>query len=335
MFRRLRISLALACLFSMLCIGAAHPAPTAAAGITPTATCTIGGSQKSLESFTNALFAFAEGDQAELSRTGAKDCHMSFGQKATYIVASNTDLGLPGEGLARSSRAHTYLVTTDPLRFNAPPGDYSKFFISLFAVGDVAALSAPAAPQPNSTYFPETGHNVPSPFREYWAGNGGLAIYGYPITEPFEQAIGGVLYTVQYFERARFEYHPENGGTIYEVLLGQFGREIAEGRRVDTTPIPPGKDQTCAPFKETGHHVCDRFLAYWQANGGLAQFGFPLSDQIQEILENGQTYTVQYFERARFEYHPENAPPYDILLGQFGRSILSNLLRLQQISAVP
>jgi hypothetical protein len=32
---------------------------------------------------------------------------------------------------------------------------------------------------------------------------------------------------------------------------------------------------------------------------------------------------VQYFERTRFEYHPENAPPYDILLGQCGRRILA------------
>jgi hypothetical protein len=28
---------------------------------------------------------------------------------------------------------------------------------------------------------------------------------------------------VQYFERARFELHPENAGTQYEVLLGQLG----------------------------------------------------------------------------------------------------------------
>jgi hypothetical protein len=40
-------------------------------------------------------------------------------------------------------------------------------------------------------------------------------------------------------------------------------------------------------------------------------------------LEDGNVYTVQYFERARFEYHPENAPPYDVLLGQFGRQILA------------
>jgi hypothetical protein len=33
---------------------------------------------------------------------------------------------------------------------------------------------------------------------------------------------------------------------------------------------------------------------------------------------------VQYFERARFEYHPENPAPYDILLGQFGRQILGS-----------
>ena len=35
---------------------------------------------------------------------------------------------------------------------------------------------------------------------------------------------------------------------------------------------------------------------------------------------NGQSYLVQYFERARFEYHPEHAnTPYVILLGLLGR----------------
>ncbi|HUS16246.1 MAG TPA: hypothetical protein VM536_14705, partial [Chloroflexia bacterium] len=33
---------------------------------------------------------------------------------------------------------------------------------------------------------------------------------------------------------------------------------------------------------------------------------------------DGQTYTVQYFERAVFEAHPQNRPPYDILLSQLG-----------------
>ena len=64
------------------------------------------------------------------------------------------------------------------------------------------------------------------------------------------------------------------------------------------------------------------FLQYWQANGGLAQFGYPISEEFTETLEDGQSYIVQYFERARFEHHPENAAPYDVLLGQFGRRIL-------------
>ena len=76
-------------------------------------------------------------------------------------------------------------------------------------------------------------------------------------------------------------------------------------------------------FAATGHNVGARFGTYWQANGGLAQFGYPLSEEFWEILEDGGRYRVQYFERARFEYHPENVPPYDVLLGQFGRRILN------------
>jgi len=33
---------------------------------------------------------------------------------------------------------------------------------------------------------------------------------------------------------------------------------------------------------------------------------------------DGKPYTVQYFERAVFELHPENQPPYDVLLSLLG-----------------
>ena len=36
------------------------------------------------------------------------------------------------------------------------------------------------------------------------------------------------------------------------------------------------------------------------------------------VALNGESYTVQYFERAVFEYHPENAAPNDMLLSQLG-----------------
>jgi hypothetical protein len=66
----------------------------------------------------------------------------------------------------------------------------------------------------------------------------------------------------------------------------------------------------CQTFTETAKTVCGRFLDYWKTNGGLAQQGFPISNPLQEVSStDGKSYTVQYFERAVFELHPENAPP--------------------------
>src|SRR5580765_843602 len=72
-------------------------------------------------------------------------------------------------------------------------------------------------------------------------------------------------------------------------------------------------------FPETGKTVSGVFLQYWDSHGGLAQQGYPLSDLMSEVSDlNGKPYTVQYFERAVFEYHPENQAPYDVLLSQLG-----------------
>src|SRR5438874_9577664 len=72
-------------------------------------------------------------------------------------------------------------------------------------------------------------------------------------------------------------------------------------------------------FPETGKTVSGRFYQYWQSHGGLTQQGFPISDVMQEKSDtDGKTYTVQYFERAVFEYHSENAVPNDVLLSLLG-----------------
>jgi hypothetical protein len=164
--------------------------------------------------------------------------------------------------------------------------------------------------------FPQTNHCVRGLFLRYWQAHGGLAINGYPLSDEFaEQLEDGKAYIVQYFERVRMEYHPENQPP-YDVLLGQFGRRI---HPADPPAAPIGGAHY---FGETAHNLRGTFLRYWQRNGGLAQFGYPLSEEFSEVLEDGQTYVVQYFERARFEHHPENRPPYDVLLGQFGRRIL-------------
>jgi hypothetical protein len=180
-------------------------------------------------------------------------------------------------------------------------------------------------PQPGSTpgpsgctgrMFPETGKCVNEPFLAYWNTHGGLAINGFPISDAFMETLeDGKSYKVQYFERVRMEHHPENPAP-YDVLLGQFGRQLHPAE----PPVAPKPGARY--FPETGHNLEDRFLAYWTTYGGLPQFGYPLSEVFVETLEDGKQYSVQYFERARFEHHPENQPPNDVLLGQFGRKIL-------------
>ncbi len=86
--------------------------------------------------------------------------------------------------------------------------------------------------------------------------------------------------------------------------------------------LPPralAQQANCRAFTETGNTVCGKFLAYWDGHGGLAQQGFPISGELQEVSPtDGKTYTVQYFERAIFEMHPENAAPNDVLLSLLG-----------------
>ncbi len=171
-------------------------------------------------------------------------------------------------------------------------------------------------PMPGARYFVETGHNLANGFRYYWENNGGLELFGFPISEEFSE--DGL--TVQYFERARFEYHPEHKGTAFEVQLTRLGALISQGRSFD--PVPAF--QSTADrwyFPETGHSLAYGFLSYWLSNGGLAAFGYPISEEFTEVNpEDGKPYTVQYFERQRFEYHPEYAgTKYEVLLGLLGK----------------
>ena len=73
---------------------------------------------------------------------------------------------------------------------------------------------------------------------------------------------------------------------------------------------------------EAGHHEAPfaRQHRIARTRGGLAQFGYPISEEMREVSPtDGQEYTVQYFERARFEYHPEyKGTPGEVLLGLLG-----------------
>jgi len=196
----------------------------------------------------------------------------------------------------------------------------------------IAGLSTPATRLPPITstndrvYIAETGHTIAYGFLDYWRRNGGLARFGYPRTEEFTEfdPMVGQSYTVQYFERARFEYHPEFVGTEYEILLGHIGR-WALGQRTTGAFTPISSEATnMRYFPETGHFVGGAFLRYWEQNGGLFSFGYPITAEVMETSpEDGDTYRVQYFERARFEYHPEYAGTHsEVLLGLLGNEML-------------
>ena len=162
------------------------------------------------------------------------------------------------------------------------------------------AAAAQAAPDAGAAYFAETGHVVSGEFWQLWLAHG-LDLFGYPISESFEDA--GVRN--QYFQRARFELHPGTAG----VQLGLLGIE-----RAGSAPPEPARQDAGAPGRryipETGHVVQGAFLpAYdrWQAI-----IGPPIGAEFAA----GPGW-MQYFVRARLEWMPDTG----VRLGLLGSEI--------------
>jgi hypothetical protein len=190
--------------------------------------------------------------------------------------------------------------------------------------------------------FPETGQCISGRFLAFWQQNGGLPIFGYPITaaRPEVSRETGGTYLTQWFERSRFEQHPENRAP-YDVLLGRVGDDalLLQGRSWWSEGREPGPKDGCRWFEETGHNLCDvapglGFQSYWEQHGlrdlelgsdarSLALLGLPLSEARLEINpDDGQPYMIQWFERARFEYHAASAGDSQVLLGLLGNDLL-------------
>jgi hypothetical protein len=185
----------------------------------------------------------------------------------------------------------------------------------LAALALLALLPAAAFAQTGERCFPETGQCIGGRIRLYWEANGGLAVFGYPITAVAAETVEGVPLQVQWFERDRLEIQPND-----VITAGRLGAQRLEQLGRPFTPGPGGAAPAgCTMFPETGYAACGDILAYWRANGGLARFGYPLTGEIQETLE-GQVYTVQWFERRRIERHPE-LPGAPLLLGLLGREV--------------
>ncbi|MEZ4572605.1 MAG: N-acetylmuramoyl-L-alanine amidase [Thermomicrobiales bacterium] len=157
--------------------------------------------------------------------------------------------------------------------------DEEEISDSIFVVHPLASRAEEQS-GPGTVYFEETGHNVPVIFHEYWQAHGGLNRFGFPLTEPFEEksATDGQKYLTQYFERARFEYHPELAHKNDVVKLGLLGAEATSSRRTEQAfkPVDASKvDPEEQYFPETGHSTSFRFLETWLAEGGVESFRLP------------------------------------------------------------
>lgn len=227
-----------------------------------------------------------------------------------------------------------------------PSEQYGDLYLRL--TGELSAqfrqnTSQPTDPTPTDDpdseqgcrYFEETGYEVCGRLLQYWTQNDGLRVFGLPITPQQAEVIEGQTYQVQWFERNRLELHPENNPP-YDVLLGRLGADVLEQENPTLTPSNalPGP---CYRIPGAQFDVCGRFLEAWRANGldldldgrsgvteneNLALFGLPLTPTQTQLIE-GEEYVVQWFERARFEYHPEFAPPNDVLFGLLGNELRS------------
>jgi len=158
-------------------------------------------------------------------------------------------------------------------------------------------------------YFSDTGHNVQSEFLAFYDRFNGAVTMGQPRTEALVQ--DGM--TVQYFERVRVELHPSDPAQ-YRVQLTLLGDLLGYRQSpISTEDIPPFSNMQRRYYPQTGHTVSYVFLQYYDTRGGLDLFGYPITEMMGE---SGTV--VQYFQRGKMEWHPENPLSSQVTLGALG-----------------
>ncbi len=165
---------------------------------------------------------------------------------------------------------------------------------SILASQVLSVTGAPAASQ----YFGVTSRTVRGDFLKVF-NHYGLQTIGYPLSD--EQQENGLV--VQYFERVRMERHPELTTKGYGVLMTRLGYTLSKQQQpfADAAFANLAQPSTML-VKTTNHTLSEPFLSFWETRGGLELFGYPISEPM-----NQDGMRVQWFERARFEYHPELA----------------------------
>jgi hypothetical protein len=80
--------------------------------------------------------------------------------------------------------------------------------------------------------------------------------------------------------------------------------------------VAPAEAQQRTRCFETGYCVSGAILRYWEQNGGLPIFGYPISEQRVTTIEYTWIGPVQWFERDRLEDHSNEGQ--GVLAGRLG-----------------
>ncbi len=159
----------------------------------------------------------------------------------------------------------------------------------------------------------QSGHNGNGDFLKFYESNSNaIILYGYPITEEFTSKDGK---TVQYFQRARFEYRSELPQG-QRVLRTRLGRESY----ISSGPLDVSGAFACRTYTQTGYSDCFAFLGFFDSYGGVAQFGYPISS-----FEYHEDKIVQYFEKARLEWQPSKPEGQRVVVYDLGRVYFGEL----------
>jgi predicted deacylase len=156
-------------------------------------------------------------------------------------------------------------------------------------------LTPPAAQQVN-------GVAVPAEIWRYWRALGGEQIFGPPLEAAQTTPTG----MVQRFRNGTLELNRNQRDTLSLVqptLLGTT-RLAQVGGWQGPAGTCPAADSSCVLFPETGHTLRQGFRAFWEQHGGLAVFGYPLSEETASRSADGSPRAMQYFERVVFSYDP-------------------------------
>jgi hypothetical protein len=110
--------------------------------------------------------------------------------------------------------------------------------------------AAPAAAQTSERCFAETGYCISGPIRAYWERNGGLPVFGYPISEQRVETVEDRTIPVQWFERDRLEIQADGMVTAGRHQPG----DVRQSDRIAISPRP-WSNSTGGPFPAVRYEI--------------------------------------------------------------------------------